>query len=306
MLYGNLGSMSWKKQSHLKKRNKKLVLSFVIAILIFGLSTYFVLSHSVSISQKAEQDNTPEVTVQPENNDQIAPALPSFSAEALQSAVNQWAGGVNGSASVVVSDSDGEILAELDPDQVYFAASIYKLYVAYEGYKQIDRGDTVGTDVYLNNNTRLECLDLMIRESDSPCAEKLWVELGKQNLTDTLVGYGLTNTSMTDITTTARDAAVMLSMIARSEGLSDQSIALLKESMRTQVYRDSLNKSFSEDVIVYNKIGFNEQQEYHDTAIVEFADGRKLILSVLTSGVGTRNITELGRLIEQAVTSVAL
>ena len=143
----------------------------------------------------------------------------------------------------------------------------------------------------------------MIRDSDSPCAEKLWNELGKEELTAQLEEYGILNTSMVNITTTAEDAALILGRIERGEGLSEASRLAYLDSMKTQdeLYRRGLPNGFSDSVAVYNKVGWNEQKEWHDTAIVEFADGRKLIVSVFTEEVGFSTVATLGTAIEQTV-----
>ena len=231
-----------------------------------------------------------------------------FDVDAIANRLAEWGNSINGTAGVVISDGDdGSLIATLNPDEVFFAASIYKLYVAYEGYRQIDAGQADPDEVYLGEFTRLECLDKMIRESDSPCAEKLWNELGKEETTSQLQTYGINNTSMTSITTTAADAAIMLVRIAQGEGLSEQSQQLFLQSMEDQIYRDTLNNSFAEATfgdtfVVQNKIGFRELDEYHDTAIIQLPDtDRTLIMSVMTSNVGTNNIVRLGEAIKSAL-----
>ena len=108
---------------------------------------------------------------------------------------------------------------------------------------------------------------------------------------------------MVAITTTAGDAGIMLARIAQGEGLSETSQQKFLQSMKDQIFRDTLNKSFTDDTsIVYNKIGFNEQLEYHDVAIIEFpATNRQLIVSVMTDSVGTANIVRLGDMLEQSI-----
>jgi len=227
-----------------------------------------------------------------------------FEADAIATVLADWGQSVNGAASVVINDAFyGAVIAATEPDESFFAASIYKLYVAYEGYRQIDAGIVDSEEIYLNGFTRAECLDKMVRESDSPCAEKLWAELGKEETTLQLRTYGMGNTSMTALTTTASDAAVMLSRIAQGEGLSEQSQQKFLQSMKDQIFRDTLNKSFApESAIVYNKIGFNELAEYHDVAIVEFpGTGRQLIVSIMTKNVGTANIVRLGDMLRQSI-----
>lgn len=298
--------MAWRKKlpNPVRYKRSQYILAVLLAVTltICGLLAWILLRggpdvvvEPVSISEySANQEEDTQVTAPPELDDS------EFDAVELQKIIDNWVD-VSGDSGVVLADTDGNIIAEKNPEDVFFAASIYKLYVAYAGYQQLDSGLVDESELYINGHTRLECLDLMIKESDSPCAEKLWVELGKQELTDKFFELGIKNTSFTAINTAAYDSALLLGIIARGEGLSERSKELLLESMRTQVYRDTLNKGFSSDVVVYNKIGFNELNEYHDTAIVEFPDGRQLIVSILTDGVGTAKIAELASLIESAV-----
>ena len=82
------------------------------------------------------------------------------------------------------------------------------------------------------------------------------------------------------------------------DGLSEDSQSVFFESMRTQIYRDALNAGFSDQVTVYNKIGFRGQNEYHDTAFIELESGERFVVSVLTDGVGTRAIADLATQLE--------
>jgi len=299
--------MAWQKKydPSIYKRSQ-IILSIVLLLILVAVGVFlwrFVTRSEVAV-QTTPIINQPiaqseEQTAVTDTTERI-----QFDAELMAEILAEWDQSVNGAAGVVIADgSDGSILATLDPDEPFFAASIYKLYVAYEGYRQIDSGMVDPDEVYLNGFTRGECLDKMIRESDSPCAEKLWVELGKEETTAQLRTYGINNTSMTAIRTTADDASTMLARIAQGKGLSEQSQQKFLQSMKDQIFRDTLNKSFTEpDYIVYNKIGFNEQQEYHDVAIIELPDtDRKLIVSVMTDGVGTANIVRLGEMIREAI-----
>ena len=299
---------AWNKQNPERYKRNQVVLAILLGLLLIIAAfaawlAYSEVTEEVPVDETAiiPQSSAVEQVVEepavPEPEPIIEEA-PAFDATALQTALDAWDASVGSQASVVIADVDGTVLASIDPDRVYFAASIYKLYVAYAGYQQVDAGLVDPSESYINGNTRLECLDLMIRESDSPCAEKMWVEFGRQTLTDQLEGYGLSNTDMTNIRTPAADAAIMLGRIARSQELSIQSQQRYLESMRTQIYRDALNAGFSDTITVYNKIGFNEIQEYHDTAIVQLPNGEQLIVSVLTDGVGTRNIAQLARDLE--------
>ncbi len=223
---------------------------------------------------------------------------PLFDSQTLQTTIDTWSADTPGEKAVVAMTPEGKMLASINPDSTFFAASLYKLYTAYLGYQDIDAGKANSAEDYNSGRTRSECLDVMIKESDSPCAERLLSELGKADVMSRLQAIGITNTSMVSLSTTAKDAATMLAIIARGEGLTPASHSTLLKSMHDQIFRDALVNGFSDELAVYDKVGFNELVEYHDIAIVELKDGRKFILAVLTEGVGTRNIAELARRVE--------
>lgn len=298
--------MAWKRTNSptiYKHSQIVLAVSLVALLVVVGLIFWVIRNQ---LDKKASVNTTViETSASSGAEPEVAPVetKPQFDTFALQKVVDTWADSVQGTASVVVSDTDNNVLATHSQDQEYFTASIYKLYVAYAGYQQVDAGEVDPNEQYINGYSRLECLDVMIRDSYSPCAEKLWNELGKEELTAQLESYGINNTSMTGLTTTAFDSSLMLGRIVRSEGLSDVSQAAYLDSMKEQdaIYRRGLPSGFSSSVVVYNKVGWNEQVEWHDTAIVEFEDGRKLIVTVLTENVGSANIAKLGTAIEAAV-----
>jgi beta-lactamase class A len=220
------------------------------------------------------------------------PQTPVFVPAKFSKALSTWGKQQTGDYSVVVTDNQGEVLASANGDASYFAASIYKIYVAYVGYQRIDDGTYKASEPYLGGWTRGKCLDEMIRTSNSPCAEKMWVELGKENLNTIMKNLGIKNTSMTGITTTAVDAALMMKLINNGDGLSESSQKLFMNSMTEQIYRDGLPKGFGL-LKVSDKVGFRGEQEYHDVGIVELTDKRVLIVSVLTTNVGEDEIAKL-------------
>ncbi len=294
--------MVWKRARPTMYKKSQFILAALLILLLVVLGfVFWLVREKLNDNRLAETTVTEQQSAELGSPDEVAQETkPEFDAAKLQKAIEEWATTISGDASVVLADKDANILASYNASQEYFTASIYKLYVAYFGYQAVDDKSVDASEQYTGGHTRAECLDLMIRESDSPCAEKLWTELGKQSQTEKLVGLGITKTSMEGLSTTATDAAIMLAWIVRGEGLSVESQTAFLQSMKTQIFRDTLNVGFSDSVTVYNKIGFNGLKEYHDTAIVEFKDGRKLIVSVLTENVGTKKIAALGSAIEAA------
>ena len=218
----------------------------------------------------------------------------------LQSTVNTWAARQSGSVSVVVYDlANHKTAASLNPGRQYFTASIYKLYVAYIGYQKIADGTYQINEPYISGYTRGECLDAMIRDSYSPCGERMWNELGKENLTDKLKTYGLADTSMTALQTSAKDSAIILQRLYEKKDLTNRHQDLFLASLKTQPaqYRRGLPSGFSEST-VYTKVGWNGLVDWHDTAIITLPNKRSYVITVFTQNIGSAQIRALGQAIE--------
>lgn len=286
-----------------KDKKTKPIWKYVLIVFALVLAGAVVWRFFVYESEPSATD-TSEAAVQTEQKTESkseAAAEPEFDSAAIKKVLSDWAATAGGTYGVTITDKDGKVLAEKNSTKQFFTASIYKLYVAYIGYQKIDDGTHSLSEPYLGSWTRKKCLDEMIRTSHSPCAEKLWNELGKETLTAKLKTYGIKNTNMTGLTTTSGDAAIMLAMLERGEDLSPASQEAMMDSMLEQIYQDTLQTGFKK-ADVYSKIGFNGNLEYHDTAIVRLDDGRSLVVSVLTSGVGTKKIAQLGANLEAALT----
>ena len=253
---------------------------------------------------ETKTENTSTPTQQPTTNNQPAAEEPQFPVINLQPLVAAWAAKQNGRASVAVYDlANKKIVASLNPDRQYFAASIYKLYVAYIGYQKIADGTYDADEPYLSGYTRAECLDAMIRESYSPCGEKWWNELGRENLTARMKDYGLKNTSLAGLYTSAGDAAIILQRLFERQDLTKAHRAAFLDSMKDQpaLYRRGFPSGFSKST-VYNKVGWNLQTEWHDTAIITLPNGRSYVITVLSENVGSSQIKSLGQAIESRLT----
>lgn len=222
----------------------------------------------------------------------------------LQPTVEAWAAKQNGTASVVIYDlTNQKRVAALNPDSQYFTASIYKLYVAYIGYQKIADGTYSSDEPYLNGYTRGECLDKMIRESYSPCGEKMWNELGKDYLSQRMKDYGLMNTSLTGLYTSASDSATILQRLFEDSDLTPKYVKEYLDSLKTQpaIYRRGLPAGFSKS-IVYNKVGWNLDVEWHDAAIITLPDKHSYVITVFSKNVGYSQIAALARALESRLT----
>lgn len=283
----------------IKPKQSKRPLLLLALLLLAGIGVWWLFGRSSpKIADHQNQTANQEATTPtPE-----PPALADLSG--LQTVVDDWVESHGGTYAVTIKDESGDTIAAVNEDTEFFTASIYKLYVAYEGYQQVADSAHNMDDAYLSGYNRGECLDAMIRSSYSPCGEKMWVEIGKDTLTTKLKTYGLTGTSMTGLRTTSHDAAIILHRLYIHKDLSEKYADLYLDSMKTQdaKFRRGLPSGF-EDATVYNKVGWNENIEWHDTAIVEFKNGRVLHIAVLTKSAGSKNIAGLAGAIETFVSS---
>lgn len=270
---------------------KLMTAILVIVLLAIGYNKFF---NKVTEPEPKDstQSNSQEETVQQTG---WHPGVNSY-----QQIIENWATSHRGTYSIVITNAnDGTELATFKGDSDYFTASIYKLYVAYVGYQKIDDGTYNPDESYSGSLSRIECLDEMIRSSYSPCAEKWWAELGKEELTEKMEGYGLKHTNLVSLTTSAEDAALILERIWQGKDLSKESREKFLDSMKDQeaLYRRGLPSGF-DGPTVYNKVGWNETIEWHDTAIVDFGEGRVLAISVFTKNAGMANVADLAKTIQ--------
>lgn len=235
----------------------------------------------------------------------------------FQSVIESWAAEAGGKKSVVIYDLDrDETVGEYNADATYNTASLYKLFVVYEGYRRIENGAWQRTDpAGQTGKTILRCLDLAIRESNSPCAETLWSLIGHATLDEIIVqDFKITDSNISALLSTPTDIAKMMQIFyAHSEIKDEELVATMQDSFLNQPvttgdWRKGLPSGFPADVKVYNKVGWDWNGKswnvYHDAAIVEFPEqNRHFVVVVMTSEVKNKKIAELGTLISNTVKS---
>ena len=233
----------------------------------------------------------------------------------FQTIVDNWAKNIDDDKGVLIYDLDrDEMVAEYNSNRSFATASLYKLFVVYEGYRKIEQGEWREGDVAGDTGrTILECLDLAVRESNSDCAETLWQMIGHNKLEKIVADdFGITNTSVEGLVSTPNDIAKMMKRFYDHTDINDEKlIAKMKDSFLNQPiteynWRQGLPSGFSDAVNVYNKVGwaYNDEEKvwdiYNDAAIIEFPEkDRHFIVVVMTNKVPYQQIRELGTMIEE-------
>ncbi len=305
------------KRSRKPSAETVLLFTFLLLVIIIGGLTAKLLNEQ---TESAEQvDTSAEATeVEPNSSaseiaDETSEKLPEKID--FQDIIDTWAAKTSGKKSVLIYDLEREeVVGEYDADHNYNTASLYKLFVVYEGYRRIESGAWQRTDLAgQTGSTILQCLDLAIRESNSSCAETLWSLIGHSELDEIIErDFGITNSDISSLVSNPRDIAKMMRIFYQHAEVTDtELIATMKDSFLNQPtttdnWRKGLPSGFPAGVNVYNKVGWDWNGEswnvFHDAAIVEFPEqNRHFVVVVMTSKVANKKIAELGAMISGAV-----
>lgn len=285
-----------------------ILLFFAIAGLVVGVS-YLVFSYIGNNSSDSDSSQTENVeTGKEQKKEAVLPDKIDF-----QPVVDSWVNTVGGNKSVLIYDIErDEVVGKYNSDESYSTASLYKLFVVYEGYRKVQSGEWNGDEpAGYNGHTILKCLDLAIRESNSSCAEAIWDKIGRQNLDDIIVNdFKITDSDISGLVSNPQDIMKILKIFYEHKDISDEKlIALMKDSFLNQPettynWRQGLPSGFKESN-VYNKVGWDFNPDtmnwniYHDAAIVETPDkNRHFIVVVMTNYVPYQKISKLGSMIE--------
>lgn len=207
----------------------------------------------------------------------------------LQQTVDEWLARQPADFGIVVYDySYKQVIASHQPDKQYFAASLYKLFVAYLALQDFQSGTQNPNEILTAGLTRKECVDKMIRESHSPCGEAMMASMGQENLRARMSEIGIKNTTFAGIATTAQDSALVLRYILEMRDLNTDNTAFLKDAMRVQDqrFRNGLY-SGAPEATWETKVGWNEDRNYHDVGIMTMPDGRQFTVAILSQNNGS-------------------
>ncbi|MDR1825054.1 MAG: class A beta-lactamase-related serine hydrolase [Bifidobacteriaceae bacterium] len=184
----------------------------------------------------------------------------------------------------------------VNPDQVFTAASTYKLYVAYSMLLAIDEGQvTWGSE--LNGLTLEACFEAMIVESDNGCPYAWLTRYGFDYVDAQVDAIGATDTNIehSNMRTTARDLAHFLTLVYQGEILSDDSRARLIDAMERQVYREGIPTGIGDEGTVADKVGFLNAL-LHDAGIAYTTHG-DFVLVILTDNLSWEAVADMTAMI---------
>ena len=302
------------KVKPVKKTKKTLKLAFCFIIIGIAIAGLVFLTLTLIFKKDKEEvvdeaEVVEEIKEEPKAEKVVLPDSIDF-----QQLVDNWAQNTGGTKSVIIYDLEREeMVGEYNADESYGTASLYKLFVVYEGYRRVQSGEWQGDEMAgATGNTILKCLDLSIRESFSPCAETLWAKIGHAEL-DAIIknDFGIVDSDISSLVSNPKDILAILKIFYTHDEIKEDSlIAQMKDSFLVQPtttynWRQGLPSGFTR-ANVYNKVGWdfnatgNYWNIYHDAAIVEFPESnRHYIVVVMSNRLAFQHIRRLGTIIEK-------
>jgi beta-lactamase class A len=238
--------------------------------------------------------------------DVAVPPLPAFAAPVadakLEKAVRAALSPYAGKFSVVVRNLEDGRSAYLDPGRVYYAASLFKLALLLEAYRQRDAGEidlselqTLTQEYADYDLNTLELLGLevgdritiadavkaMVIVSDTPTAVMVQDIVGPLRVNATLAAIGATDTAITtELPTTAADMATLMAAVAAGSGVTEESRREMLALLLQENYRAGIPAGVPGGTAVAHKTG-NFTGASHDVALV-WGPGGPYIIAVLS------------------------
>jgi beta-lactamase class A len=222
---------------------------------------------------------------------------------ALAALIRTTLSGYEGKFSVVVRNLADGRSASLNEGRVYYAASLFKLALLLEAYRQRDAGEidfsqvlTLDEEYARYDLSTLEYLELevgdtltladalraMIIVSDTPTAVMVQDVVNPWRVDQTLRSLGINDMSVTttDLPTTARDMALLMEAVAAGEGVTGESRREMLALLLQEWIRGGIPSGVPAGSAVAHKTG-NVTDASHDVALV-WGPAGPYIIAVLT------------------------
>jgi beta-lactamase class A len=204
-----------------------------------------------------------------------------------------------GDYAVYVKDLRTGRVAAVNEDKVFYAASLFKISVMYEVFRQRALG-TLSFDEKLQVNAYYASFDLgteatregdeitiadalrfMMSVSDNTSAVLLQDRVGAGNINSTLEALGARNTGLypEDLPVSAADIALLLETINAAQELDETASAEMLQLMTSETIDNGIKAGLPPQTVVAHKTG-NWDNATHDAAIV-FTPRGNYILVVL-------------------------
>jgi beta-lactamase class A len=167
-------------------------------------------------------------------------------------------------------------------DKQFIAASTYKLFVSYVWFKRVEAGKASWSDT-INGQRADKCFEIMIVNSDNPCAKAFAAAVGGWSVVDaSMKSIGLRHTSLTtaNLYTTANDLSYFMYRLENGTLVPGADRTRLIDLMKRQVYRDGIPAGTK--TTVADKVGFVDG--YLNDAGIVYAHKGTYVMVIMSYG----------------------
>lgn len=223
--------------------------------------------------------------------------------EILKSQTQEILADKKGSFSVYYKNLNRDESFEIDSQTIHKAASVNKVPIIIALYKEAEEGNLeleeqitiqeVDIQDYGTGTIRYQkpgqtyslrsLAKLALKQSDNTAAHVLKNKVGEGIIQDTTNSLGLTQTSIVENTTSAKDMGILFEKLYKGELLSSGNTTEVLSFMRDTDIEDRLPKNLN-GATVYHKTG-DEVGIVHDVGIIE-KDNSVFFIAVMASDVG--------------------
>jgi beta-lactamase class A len=241
-----------------------------------------------------------------------APPVDFTQDDALQAVIDGVLGDQRDHFGIYVKRLDDGTGASIDPGRVYGTASLFKVYVMWEAFKEreaglIDFSDTMlvtpyykswelGTNlVQVGDEVTIDfALKAMMSVSDTPTGVLLQDTLGIDAIDASLRDLGIVQSGLyypEDNAVTARDFGVLLEAIYRGTGVTQTSRDEMIDLLLSEQIDHGLRAGVPQGVAVAHKTAYLPGA-YHDGGIV-FSPGGDYVIVILSDGLAIDRFSAL-------------
>ena len=252
---------------------KKLIVQYapVLLAIVIGIPLIFTGS---SFAYK-QVSSSRLIAVSPDNSD-----IPSVSiaksksketvadSKELKTLVDSLARSAKAPVYISVRDLKTGAMADSGGGTSITSASLYKLFVANQIYRQVDAGKLSLTKKLPRGKTVAQCLEPMITVSDNACGAQLGDLLDWGSQDGDLHNQGYNGTSLADLPhTDSNDVSLLLARLYANKLLSETSNAAFLDLLKNQTIVNRLPQGLPTGTTIAHKTG-DLYGYMHDAGIV--------------------------------------
>ena len=204
--------------------------------------------------------------------------------------------------AVVLKDvEEGNTLVSFHAEEMFTAASTYKVYSAYSMINAVESGERPWSSP-LAGTTLEECFTRMLTYSDNECPLAWFHQVGYELVDSQAQELGAVSTSVArdSLKTNAMDLATALWALQATDVITDDSRDRMVTLMQGQETRDGIPAAIEpEHGVVADKVGYLDAL-LHDVAIIS-TDKGDYILVILTEHSSWEIIADATRLVYEYI-----